>query len=258
MDSKDISIFFSCPTFCNNIALHFMVNFNWSLYIYVVTIGLPSFITPKLSMIEEVALIALLELSLIVHECGHMLMCYHYLGEVGKVGLMLFFVQPTLYCNLTCTYFLDKRKRINIYLAGINAQVFLMALLCLIEIFLGKSFYSIEWFIIVDTISVVVNLIPFVKFDGYWVVSSIVGDKNLYTHAIQSLFINHTSFLLSLFGFLAIVTEVIVWSLMLYAVSSFLNKFCQKPFSIIGIILIASIILIDVVRRYKKISSHIS
>jgi putative peptide zinc metalloprotease protein len=120
---------------------------------------------------------------IILHELAHGLLCKHFGGYIYEMGFMFFYFAPTFYCNVTDSYRFNRGKRISINGAGIYLQFVLGSCSILVWFITGSSFGT--WgrlallFSFVNYFSGCLNLIPFIKLDGYWILSAIVQIDNL-------------------------------------------------------------------------------
>jgi len=128
---------------------------------------------------EGLSVYFLLLLVLIFHELGHSLSSKKYNIDVKEIGFGLYYILPVFYVNLNEVWKLDKKKRILINLSGMFFQLIaglFIFLLCQIFKNQEKIFMSL---FMVNFIIIVLNLNPFLKFDGYWIVSDLLNENNL-------------------------------------------------------------------------------
>lgn len=118
-----------------------------------------------------------------LHELGHAIVCRKYGGHVKKMGVCLFFLIPSLYCNVSdIVMFQKKREKVYVALAGVYVNSVLSNLALLIYFFVpnGTLLSSCLFLYYVANVGfIIVNLIPFVKLDGYWLLSAIMDINNL-------------------------------------------------------------------------------
>ncbi|GFN32739.1 hypothetical protein [Paenibacillus xylaniclasticus] len=120
----------------------------------------------------------------ILHEMGHAFMCRYFGGKVSKIGLMLLFFSPAMYCDVSSAWLFEKKRgKIAVALGGIYVQLVIIAVL--IQFFLTRESQLLSWLIFTNVYMIVTNLIPFVKLDGYWVLSHGTGISNLYSKSLE-------------------------------------------------------------------------
>ena len=123
----------------------------------------------------------------VFHELGHAVVCKHFGGECHEIGVILVALMPLLYCSVTDSWMQTRKwPRIAVSLAGVLVELTLAAG-CLF-LWLGSShgpegtfFLNVMLVCSVDTVLFNVNLL--LRYDGYYVLSDLVGIPNLATEA---------------------------------------------------------------------------
>jgi hypothetical protein len=122
-------------------------------------------------------------LSVAVHEFGHAALCHVLGGPVRQVGVMLYLGFPMGYCDVGGAYLLPrKRDRIAVSLGGLYYQVALGAIAALVWAWaplppLARG--GMVMLMLLTAASVVFNLNPFARLDGYYVFADLIGIPNL-------------------------------------------------------------------------------
>ncbi len=125
-----------------------------------------------------------------LHEFAHGLACKHFGGEVKEMGvLMIFYVMPGFYCNVSDIYRLGrKRERMWVIAAGIYWQLLVSAAGALIWL-VATPFTALADFMFLvflgGTFNVLVNCNPLIKLDGYYALSQFLGVQNLQNKSSQ-------------------------------------------------------------------------
>ncbi len=118
-----------------------------------------------------------------VHELGHAFMARKYGVHVPVIGIAFILLMPILYTDTTGAHRLQRRSsKLNIDLAGIYAELALAVFATLFWVFLPDgplrsvafSTATLSW-----VLSLAINLNPFMRFDGYYVLSDAIGFENL-------------------------------------------------------------------------------
>ncbi|MFQ5926299.1 MAG: HlyD family efflux transporter periplasmic adaptor subunit [Terriglobia bacterium] len=119
-----------------------------------------------------------------IHEFGHGLTCYHYGGEVKQMGFLLMYFLPAFYTDVSDMYLFDKdSKRVWTIFAGIWIE----SVACAIAIILwmisipGTAFndWAYKAVLITSITGLLLNLNPFMKYDGYYALTQVVKLDNL-------------------------------------------------------------------------------
>ena len=118
------------------------------------------------------------------HELGHGLTCKHYGGEVHEMGFLLLFFQPCFYANVTDAYmFKDKKHKLFVTFAGILVEFFIGSIFCFVWLLTDEdtsvNAICYQAMTVCGISSVLFNLNPLVKYDGYYAFSEWVDLPNL-------------------------------------------------------------------------------
>jgi putative peptide zinc metalloprotease protein len=135
-------------------------------------ISLPVLIGALSAPVRPAVLLAVLGGLLFVtslHELAHAAVLTAHGGRPSRIGVMLFYGAPAFFCDVTDAWRLpDRRKRVQVMLAGVavNAAVAgSSAALCVVT--RGDVRQGLALTALMNGVMVAVNLLPFVKFDGY-------------------------------------------------------------------------------------------
>ncbi|HVW35253.1 MAG TPA: hypothetical protein VHL53_22155, partial [Acidimicrobiia bacterium] len=120
-----------------------------------------------------VLVIALVCLSGAFHELGHAAGCRYSGGRPGVAGVGLYLWWPVMYTNVTDAYRLDRRGRLRTDLGGIyfNA-VFILATF---GAYAATGYEPLLALVFLEHVLVFQQLIPWVRLDGYYIVSDLTG-----------------------------------------------------------------------------------
>lgn len=132
---------------------------------------------------DVIAIIASLFIIITVHEFAHAFACKRYGGEVHEMGFLLLYFQPAFYCNLSDAYlFPKKRQRIVVMFAGVFFQLLLWSIFTILwrmtieGALLNRIFY---WTSTVCFATLIFNLNPAIKLDGYYLLADWLQIPNL-------------------------------------------------------------------------------
>ncbi|MBU1097800.1 MAG: hypothetical protein KKB34_15055 [Bacteroidetes bacterium] len=135
---------------------------------------------------ESVLLVYILFfLSTLFHELGHSSACEYYGAKHGNIGLGLYLYFPVFYADVTDVWKLPRLQRAVVDFAGIYFQLIFVVLLYFLyilfkEVILIYSIYVIEF-------SLIFNINPFFRFDGYWIFSDLTGIPNLRQRSLETI-----------------------------------------------------------------------
>ncbi|MFZ1555732.1 MAG: HlyD family efflux transporter periplasmic adaptor subunit [Nitrospira sp.] len=123
----------------------------------------------------------------VVHELGHAYTATRFGCRVPTIGVALMVMMPVLYSDISDAYRLSsRRKRLWIAGAGVVAELGLAAVATLVWSFLPDGAIRSVVFVAATTswvMSLVVNLNPFMRFDGYYLLADGLGIPNLQDRA---------------------------------------------------------------------------
>lgn len=119
----------------------------------------------------------------ILHELGHAYTATRYHCKVPTMGVALLVMFPILYTDTSDAWRLRSRKeRLWIGAAGMSVEISVAIIATLLWSFLPDGILRSAMFILATTgwiMSVVVNLNPFMRFDGYYLLSDWLSFENL-------------------------------------------------------------------------------
>lgn len=202
-----------------------------------------------------------------IHEFGHAYAVKRWGGEVHEMGIMFLVLMPIPYVDASSSLAVpEKNRRILVGLAGMMAELFIASLALFLWInvehgILRSIAYNV--IIIASVSTVIFNINPLLRYDGYYVLSDILEIPNLAQRSI-----NYLGYLFKhyLFGLKKIEPPYIArgerfW-IFIYSIASFIYRafiyiaiiiFISGKFFIIGILLgiwaAFSIVIIPVIKR---------
>ena len=118
----------------------------------------------------------------IIHEIAHSLAAIRFNCRVRGIGVGLIFFVPRLYTDTTDSWRLPRRKRLLIDGAGIIAEVIIGGIAALFWNFLPPGIWKSTMFYLfaISTLStLLVNGNIFIRYDGYYIFSDLLGIENL-------------------------------------------------------------------------------
>ena len=128
----------------------------------------------------------------IVHELGHALCCKAMGGDVHEMGVLFLFFFPSLYCDVSDSWTLpSKWKRMAIGAAGVYVEMLLAALATFTWWWTEPSstinYFAFSVMLVCSINSLVCNVNPLMRFDGYFVLADWLEVPNLSQQSMQCL-----------------------------------------------------------------------
>jgi len=167
--------------------LALFVGFGWSAHAFELKDTFAQFMNPTGILMFGLILVC----TNVLHEIGHGVVAKHYGCSVRHMGVALIFMLPVCYCDTTDAWRLkDRRKRLLINAGGMAAEV--MLALCagfLWLVFPEGIFKTLAFFVAVTSLAttLLVNLNPFLKFDGYYLLADSLQIDNLQVKSFSTL-----------------------------------------------------------------------
>lgn len=114
---------------------------------------------------------------LMLHELGHVAACHKYGAKHNGIGFGFYLFTPVFFADVSDAWKLPTKERTIINLAGIYFEFVIITILysCFIITKNEILFYSG----IAILFHIGLNLNPFLKYDGYWIVSDLSNTPNL-------------------------------------------------------------------------------
>lgn len=125
----------------------------------------------------------------VLHEFGHAYACKHYGGYVPEMGAYIILFTPCAYVDATaCWGFTRRRDRLIVCLAGMYVEVFIAAVAVFVWASTGPSLLNALAYNVIflaGTTTVLFNVNPLMRYDGYYVLSELTEIPNLRQRSTQ-------------------------------------------------------------------------
>ncbi|HSM42371.1 MAG TPA: biotin/lipoyl-binding protein, partial [Afifellaceae bacterium] len=126
---------------------------------------------------------ALMVMVKVLHELGHAYTAHRYGCRVPTMGVAFMVLYPVLYTDVTDAWRLrSRRQRLLIDSAGVIVELVIATVATLFWVFLPDGAARSVCFVLATTgwvVTLAVNLNPFMRFDGYYLMSDFLGVENL-------------------------------------------------------------------------------
>ncbi|WP_439937531.1 MinD/ParA family ATP-binding protein [Nocardia sp. N13] len=121
---------------------------------------------------------ALLTAAALVHEVGHAAACRYGGAHPGEIGFGLYLVFPAFYTDVTDSYRLGRAGRVRTDLGGLHFNVLTVLVLAGAHLATGSGVLLLTALVL--QLQMLQQLIPVVRFDGYYVLSDLAGVPDLF------------------------------------------------------------------------------
>lgn len=138
----------------------------------------------KLELFTGPLLTVLLLFSIFLHEIGHVAACRRWACPHGPLGFGLYFSMPVFYVDVTQAWRLSRRQRAAVDVGGVYIQLLCTPLALLLYWWTGDPTFLMV--IVAIDMLVLYNFEPFMKLDGYWLLSDLTGVANLHQRTSEA------------------------------------------------------------------------
>ncbi|MBA4019279.1 MAG: hypothetical protein C0483_19105 [Pirellula sp.] len=119
----------------------------------------------------------------VIHELAHAVACRKLGGNCREIGVLLLVGVPCLYCDVTSVWMIPERwKRAVVGAAGIFAELFLAAVAILLWNASAPGLFHdvcLQLVVVCSVATVLFNGNPLLRYDGYFILTDLVGTSNL-------------------------------------------------------------------------------
>jgi putative peptide zinc metalloprotease protein len=122
----------------------------------------------------------------VIHETAHGATCRRYGGNVNEAGLAMMLLVPIAYVNVSSSWrFASRWQRLQVTLAGVVAELLIAGIALIAWNFVDSpqlKQVAADVVLLASVGSLLFNLNPLLKFDGYFVLADASGVDNLYSY----------------------------------------------------------------------------
>jgi putative peptide zinc metalloprotease protein len=154
----------------------------WLFAVHGLGSGLSQLLRDPISML---IVLGLSVLSTMFHECGHASGCRCGGGRSGVIGFGIYLIWPSFFTNVTDSYRLSRAGRLRTDLGGVYFNLIFM--LGLAGVYAATSAEILLLVIAVTHLEMLQQLLPFVRYDGYFILSDLVGVPDLFARVLPIL-----------------------------------------------------------------------
>jgi putative peptide zinc metalloprotease protein len=139
---------------------------------------LAAFQTLLASPEQLLVLYVLLTAGALFHELGHAAACSYGGARPGTIGFGVYLVFPAFYTDVTDSYRLGRAGRVRTDLGGLYFNVVALLLLGVGHLLTGNGILLLA--VLVTHVQMVQQLVPIVRFDGYYILTDLIGVPDLF------------------------------------------------------------------------------
>lgn len=149
----------------------------WLLVVHGVGTSFQIALTQPAGML---ATIGLMLGSTLFHEFGHAAGCRYSGARPGAIGVGMYLWIPVFYTNVTDAYRLDRTGRLRTDLGGVYFNALFIGI--------GSAAYAATGWaplavvVVLTHLELLQQLVPIVRFDGYYILGDLAGVPNLFAH----------------------------------------------------------------------------
>lgn len=132
---------------------------------------------PSVDKIPVLWILLLYTPTIFLHELGHIAACNKYVQKNGEIGFGIYFIFPVFYSNISAIWHAKKEERVIANLAGVYMQLWSMLLFLVLFFFTNVSLFLYMSYVL--GVYSFIQLIPFIRSDGYWLLSDLSSIPNL-------------------------------------------------------------------------------
>jgi putative peptide zinc metalloprotease protein len=123
--------------------------------------------------------LGLVVLATALHEIGHATATRYGGAEPGVMGAGIYIVWPAFYTDVTDAYRLDRKGRLRVDLGGIYFNAVFVLLVAAAYALTG--FEPLLVLILVQHMQILQQLLPFLRLDGYYILSDLTGVPDMFS-----------------------------------------------------------------------------
>jgi putative peptide zinc metalloprotease protein len=147
------------------------------LYVYGVLIGDRDIDFNGLNAASILMLMLLSTLGTFCHEFGHAAAAAHYGCRRMTIGWGLYLIYTVLWTNVSDAWKLPRRQRAIVDLGGVHFESMFLLVMLGLHLHTGSAIFLFA-FLFID-VSIATTFNPFLRMDGYWLMSDLFGIVNL-------------------------------------------------------------------------------
>lgn len=139
----------------------------------------------KVNLTTLIVVYVAILLSTLFHEFGHASACCYYNLPPGSIGVCVYLNMLVFYADVSNVWLLSRDKRVVVNLGGVYFQMILLIPIYIAYIITRNDILA--YLLLSFNLNFILVLNPLFKFDGYWILSDMLGVPNLRKKGIEYL-----------------------------------------------------------------------
>jgi len=131
-----------------------------------------------LDPVSMLLVLGLALVSMLFHECGHASACRYGGARPGRIGMGIYVAWPAFFTNVTDSYRLGRAGRIRTDLGGVYFNAIFSVLVAVT--YLATGYLPLVAAILLIHLEILAQLLPSLRFDGYFILTDVVGVPDLF------------------------------------------------------------------------------
>jgi putative peptide zinc metalloprotease protein len=115
--------------------------------------------------------------AVFIHEFGQIAACQSQNLQHGPIGAGIYFFVPVLYADISRVWQLPRERRLMANMGGIHAELCYLGVVFLVGTLMSSA--TLIYASMIGGTSVIYQLNPFARRDGYWVLRHAAGVPSL-------------------------------------------------------------------------------
>jgi hypothetical protein len=129
--------------------------------------------------------VALYLLGSVWHELGHAAALAGHGERPGAIGLGMYYAIPVFHSDVSRAWLLPPRARATVDVGGMHFQALFAGALCAAYLAFGGAAWAKA--VVFTDLALLLNLNPFLRMDGYWLVADLTGTRELRKSSLELL-----------------------------------------------------------------------
>ncbi len=139
----------------------------------------------NVNLMTIVVVYVVILLTTLFHEFGHASACCYYDLPPGAIGVCVYLNMLVFYADVSNVWHLSRDKRIVVNIGGVYFQTIILIPIYIVYYITHSDLLA--YLLLSFNLNFILVLNPFFKFDGYWILSDILGVPNLRKKGIEYL-----------------------------------------------------------------------